>query len=34
VLSFIGNADLWRQRRALARDFWVDRPLATAERGS
>ncbi len=34
VLSFIGKAELWRKRRALARDFWVDRPITTAERAS
>jgi enoyl-CoA hydratase/carnithine racemase/ketosteroid isomerase-like protein len=30
VISFIGNADLWRQRRTLARGFWTDQRIATA----
>jgi enoyl-CoA hydratase len=30
VLSFIGKAELWQQRRALARGFWADNPIATA----
>jgi enoyl-CoA hydratase len=34
VLSFIGKAELWQERRALARDFWVDGPVRTTERAS
>jgi enoyl-CoA hydratase len=30
VLSFIGKADLWRERRTLARGFWADDPAASA----
>jgi enoyl-CoA hydratase len=30
VLSFIGKAELWQQRRALARGFWADDPVAPA----
>jgi enoyl-CoA hydratase len=26
VLSFIGNGEQWKARRALARDFWTDAP--------
>jgi enoyl-CoA hydratase/carnithine racemase/ketosteroid isomerase-like protein len=26
IVNFIGKADGWRERRALARDFWVDGP--------
>ncbi|HEV3046209.1 MAG TPA: enoyl-CoA hydratase-related protein [Solirubrobacteraceae bacterium] len=28
VLGFVGKAELWRERRGLARDFWVDGPVA------
>ncbi|HTZ62602.1 MAG TPA: enoyl-CoA hydratase-related protein [Solirubrobacteraceae bacterium] len=34
VLSFIGKAELWQERRALARDFWVDRSVATGGQAS
>lgn len=30
IVNFIGKADGWRERRALARDFWTDGPAATA----
>jgi enoyl-CoA hydratase len=30
VLSFIGKAELWQERRTLARGFWADDPIATA----
>jgi len=28
VVNFIGKADGWRERRGLAREFWIDGPIA------
>ena len=30
VEGFVNKGDLWQQRRALARDFWSDRPDGSA----
>jgi enoyl-CoA hydratase len=30
VLGFLGKAELWRERRGLARDFWADGPVTAA----
>jgi enoyl-CoA hydratase len=31
IANFIGKADGWRERRALARDFWTDGPTVAAD---
>jgi len=31
ILSFIGDGEQWKTRRALARDFWTDAPAGAAQ---
>ena len=31
ILSFIGDGEQWKARRALARDFWTDAPAGAAQ---
>lgn len=31
ILSFIGDGEQWKARRAKARDFWTDAPAGAAQ---